>query len=626
MRAGTPEAPDSVLAARLRAPGRVRISRRRAWAPRRSLRIAWAALVAFVVCAPLASSGRSAILDDLPARAGEAFPGDGARWERVHGELDGPSSDDRPGDDDARSHVARLARHGDDLAWSDARGVVRVVAGRQERVALAEVLALGFDDAGTLWIGTARGLFRWGADGRPERRRLFGGEAANRIRDLVGQGPWLALATEGGLFWSPGSPAGPRRFQPLDAAAIGTPVDRVAIRGAPRDSGARLVELWSARPGTVERVVGLPTEAGLRVVARDRVVLPRHGNRASPVDLRIEATPDGARLVLAQPDALLHRRLGPPGARLDPKRVWTVERPVLTPGARLRRVLLLAAGGVVAATDRGVFEAATLGGPFRRAVGDAGFDSCSDLVVGATGGPWARCRSGLVRRVHGTRAEAGPRSPSPPIVAPDPSARSGAPRASIAPDPPLAEIRTRALSHARLDRARGDRLFRGLARRGLWPEVSLRFGADVDRDDRRDADQAFVSGDTRHLFDRTRDRGTRFDVAIELDWALGEIAYPDDAVDLSREHRQVVSLRDDVADELHQLYFERARLRARLAEGAPLAPEEERALRLRAAELLAGLDAWTGGWLSVWHADRRASDRLHSRSPGPEPTNGRHHP
>jgi hypothetical protein len=64
----------------------------------------------------------------------------------------------------------------------------------------------------------------------------------------------------------------------------------------------------------------------------------------------------------------------------------------------------------------------------------------------------------------------------------------------------------------------------------------------------------------------------------------------------------VTSLRDDVADEIHQLYFERQRIRGRLAAAAALAPGEATDLALRAAELDAGLDAWTGGWISRWRA------------------------
>ena len=125
-------------------------------------------------------------------------------------------------------------------------------------------------------------------------------------------------------------------------------------------------------------------------------------------------------------------------------------------------------------------------------------------------------------------------------------------------------------------------------------------GADLDRDERRFTDQAFVSGDTRNLRDRTRDRARRFEALLEFDWDLAELAYPSDTVDLSRELRQVLSLRDDVGDEIHQLYFERQRLLARLASADSVAPEERDAMRARAGELWAGLDAWTGGWLSQW--------------------------
>ncbi|MEM9177753.1 MAG: hypothetical protein AAGC67_21290, partial [Myxococcota bacterium] len=203
-----------------------------------------------------------------------------------------------------------------------------------------------------------------------------------------------------------------------------------------------------------------------------------------------------------------------------------------------------------------------------------------------------------------------------------PSDRPRAELSAIPPDPPVAALRARALALAGLDPARDQALRAGLARRGWWPDVGLQFGADLDRDDRRFDDQTFSSGDTRRLFDRTRDRGAHFEAVLQLDWALGEIAYPEDAVDLSRELRQVLALRDDVTDEIHQLYFERARIRARLAAGGPFEPGEPARLRLRAEELAAGLDAWTGGWLSEWHRRRSAlsppSDRT-SSSPDPGP-------
>ena len=58
---------------------------------------------------------------------------------------------------------------------------------------------------------------------------------------------------------------------------------------------------------------------------------------------------------------------------------------------------------------------------------------------------------------------------------------------------------------------------------------------------------------------------------------------------------------DDVLDEVNQLYFERRRVLAELS----IAPPGERLrLGIRAAELAAGIDAWTGGWFSRAHAGR----------------------
>jgi hypothetical protein len=62
--------------------------------------------------------------------------------------------------------------------------------------------------------------------------------------------------------------------------------------------------------------------------------------------------------------------------------------------------------------------------------------------------------------------------------------------------------------------------------------------------------------------------------------------------------RELIELRDEVLDEINQLYFERRRVlleRSQLPD--PASAEAER-LALRARELAAGLDAWTGGWWS----------------------------
>ena len=60
----------------------------------------------------------------------------------------------------------------------------------------------------------------------------------------------------------------------------------------------------------------------------------------------------------------------------------------------------------------------------------------------------------------------------------------------------------------------------------------------------------------------------------------------------------MIELRDDVLDEITQLYFERQRVRRALAAAVSDDPAERERLALRAAELAAGLDAWTGGWFT----------------------------
>jgi hypothetical protein len=83
-----------------------------------------------------------------------------------------------------------------------------------------------------------------------------------------------------------------------------------------------------------------------------------------------------------------------------------------------------------------------------------------------------------------------------------------------------------------------------------------------------------------------------------LRWELGDTVYNPEEIDVSKEVRELIELRDEVLDEINQLYFERRRVlleRAQLPD--PASAEAER-LALRARELAAGLDAWTGGWWS----------------------------
>ncbi len=114
---------------------------------------------------------------------------------------------------------------------------------------------------------------------------------------------------------------------------------------------------------------------------------------------------------------------------------------------------------------------------------------------------------------------------------------------------------------------------------------------------RKDYDQSFVSGATRDLIDQERDLERDLELGLTLSWDFGDAAFHPEEIDVSRESRAVIELRDDVLDEITQLYFERHRTLAQIAALGVDSPQAE-PLHQRVAELAAGLDAWTGGWFS----------------------------
>lgn len=492
------------------------------------------------------------------------------------------------------------------LAVGDASGVTWWRGDRSERADLPAVQDLAFDHEDVLWIGTEAGLYRWHEGGRPEPRSVGDGENADRIHRVVAVAGSLLLATQAGAYWSSDG----RSFQALSVAGPSTPVTRAALRPAELGSGpvvqgepegarprVRPAEAWLYGAGQLFVVRGVVYRTGLRILDARRVELPRILDDRAPMDLTLD--PGGRRLFLVFEDRVLWRSLEPEEGS-STAAVWRVERPTMPPGARIQR-LGWAAGRVWLATDRGLLEASTLAGPFRRAASPLGTSPCVDLKSLGPTGAVALCRSGLFALV-------------PPAQREDPFGADefpGSPgeRDPLPPDPPVAEIRQRALARAGLAQARAEGLWQGLRRRAYWPDLSLGFKVDADRDWGHDLDQSFVSGDTRFLFDRSRDRALDLEGRIDLAWDLGGLVYPTRSVELSRELRQVVGLRDDVSDEIHQLYFERQSIRQRLKTGAPaLEPGEEGRLRVRALELEAALDAWTGGWLSQWRLAHASPD------------------
>jgi hypothetical protein len=448
---------------------------------------------------------------------------------------------------------------GHGVSLRDAAGNARAVLRR------APVTALAFDGAGGLLVGTEQGLWHVDAAGEARERSPGPGEAARSVRAVAStRGLWWA-GTDDGAFVAPAGGAWTR----LDGGLPSGPV--VAL--APRGEGAEL------RVAVVLDGEGweVSLSAGADGARAERAGEPgRGGERGALVD--VGWTPDGA-LALVRTDAVLVRDGTRDGG-------WRTIRPALPPGAAIAR-LAFGLGRAWLATDRGLLVAPDLGGAFERARPPAGgvplrclADAGDRIVAGG--------RDGLLvgREPAGpTQASVAKRFPT------DRDARADEPR--------IEAVQRAALAYLDLRPERMRRLREGAARRGLLPEVDLHLARGAEHGWSWGQDESFVSGATRRLADQGRGVDREWGVAVTLAWDLGDAAFHPEEIDVSREAREVIELRDDVLDEISQLYFERRRVLLELASaavGAESSPLEQARLRLRADELAAGLDAWTGGW------------------------------
>lgn len=466
----------------------------------------------------------------------------------------------------ARSGLAAVAfdaREGR-IAVGDARGALAgpTAAGLAPLATRAPVRALTYAPDGTLLVGTEDGLLAQASLGALEDRSPGPGEEARRIARLASAPGVVAAATAAGLFVSGDG----RRWQRVPGPG---PATAVALRIL-GDSA----EVFCVAAGDVH---GAPLGSGGSGPPEALVPLPglEAGVRAGAVDVAVLGSGD---LVVVTPDRLAVRPFGATAFR--------TLRPVLPPGAAMAR-LLAAAGRVWLATDRGLLGAGGPEGPFDRPAAHLPASAVHDLA-GDERRILAASESGLL---EGALSEAG-------------ESRAAALREArlelefpARREPPVEAVYRAALDYLELRPEEVRSLRRGLAVRGLLPELTFRLERGRASDGVQSFDESFVSGDTRRLFDITRGDERETVATVTLAWELGRLAYDADAVDLSREARAVIQLRDDVLDEISQLYFERRRVLTELASLGPEPPPTEAwRLRLRADELAAGLDAWTGGW------------------------------
>jgi hypothetical protein len=375
----------------------------------------------------------------------------------------------------------------------------------------------------------------------------------------------VAVATEAGAFLS------------VDARHWRRPSPELPFGGATsvalRERAGGL-ECFAVVQGRLWRI--RLARVGERWVAEQvvREALPLMQEGGGPVDLVFGVA--GAETVAVLPTAFAARdAAGGP---------WRVLRPALPPGAHAQR-LVAARGSLWLATDRGLLVASELAGPWQRAAAPAGSADVRALAVGA----------GTLYAAAGDRVLVA--RPAPLSLVPAGAASAGLWRLRTPEgDPPIELVQRAVLAYLELRPERIRALRQGVGRRGWWPIVGLRLLRAEDEDRSTDYDEAFLSGELRRTVDRDSSRARDFETSLTFSWDLGDIAYHPEQIDVSREAREVIKLRDDVLDEVTQLYFERRRVLAELAARPDASPAENLRLRLRAAELAAGIDAWTGGW------------------------------
>ena len=385
-----------------------------------------------------------------------------------------------------------------------------------------------------LWIATAKGLYIWRENGSAPQPVALG--AGARVSSVaVDAAGGVWVASEVGLFRS--APGG-SEFEREIAIPPG-PVHAVRAAGG---------QLWIAMRESLWR--------GVRGSFERQVVSVEEGWW----ELRGAVEIDGE-VWLCVPRGLWRM------AKPSPRRI--------DPGLGEIHALALHSGKLWLASHRGVFryDPGTIGssqgrnmlaGPARRLAGLA--DAL--LVAG---------ERGVARLV--TETPVG----GPPSVAP----------AGRQPD--IGRVQRAVLAYLEIAPARLSRVAARARRAGWLPELRARASLDRGRGREWDFDEVFSSGAVRSLFDSSTDRDRGLRLELDLNWDLSATASPDDELAISRERRQLVELRDQVLERVNRLYFERLRMLAEL-ESAP----EERVfeLELRASELAAQLDSWTGGRFS----------------------------
>ncbi|HXZ85394.1 MAG TPA: hypothetical protein VEI82_07890 [Myxococcota bacterium] len=440
----------------------------------------------------------------------------------------------------------RLALHAGAIFLGTEAGLYRRAAGDARGwslVAAAEPI-LDLASAGDeLLIATPANLYACsGACDRPERIALGAGATPSALAVDARGDAWAA--TGSGLFLRRAGEREWRREQSLPAGAI----DAVASTGAEVWVGANgALYSGGAGRGFAQRLAGL--DAGWWQLC----------GAAAFGEVTLLGVASGVWRIDAAGARRIDLALGP---------IYRVERAG-------ERVFVAAENGLYA------YSLAALGsGGGRQAL------SLPALGLGSDASRlWVATERGLAAFALDAEPAGAPARAGPAARALDQGAR-------------IAELRRAVLEYQELAPERLAELERRARWAGLYPELRAAGSVDHGRDWDGDHNTAFSTGALHHLADVERDQKQAYGASVSLVWELSDLVTPDHALDVSRERRLVISLRDQVLERVNHLYFQRVQLLAQRDALAPGDAARRAELELAAAEIAAQLDAWSGGVFS----------------------------
>ncbi len=161
-------------------------------------------------------------------------------------------------------------------------------------------------------------------------------------------------------------------------------------------------------------------------------------------------------------------------------------------------------------------------------------------------------------------------------------------------EPTMEEIRESAIEYASVHPDKIEKWRKAAAKKAWLPNLSMKYGKGEDWQN----SYSFYKVDGEYeQFDDITD-GNDESWSVSVSWELSNLIWTTSQSTIELRSKAMVQLRDDVLNEVTRLYFERRRLQTEIIMAPPESLTERIEKELRLQELTAGIDAFTGSYLS----------------------------